>query len=63
MRDDGQVSDRLAEPDYQLMMPRSLFTAQAAKLLNQRELKDWNDRCELLFDHAFVRGYAGGPLE
>ncbi|MGH3826586.1 MAG: hypothetical protein ACRDQX_05340 [Pseudonocardiaceae bacterium] len=57
------MSDRLAEPDYQLMMPRSLFTAQAAKLLNQRELKDWNDRCELLFDHAFVRGYAGGPLE
>ena len=56
------MSDRLAEPDYQLVMPRTLFTAEAARLLNQRELQDWNARCELLLDHAFVRGYEGGPL-
>jgi hypothetical protein len=43
-------------------MPRALFTAEAAKLLNQRELKDWDDRCELLLAHAFVRGYESGPL-
>ncbi len=61
-RDDGQVSARLAEPDYQLVWPRALFTAEAAKLLNRRELTDWNDRCELLLDDAFVRGYKGGPL-
>jgi hypothetical protein len=56
------VSARLAEPDYQLVMPRALFTAEAAKLLNQRGLSDWNERCELLLDDAFVRGYEGGPL-
>lgn len=43
-------------------MTRTLFTAEAAKLLNQRGLSDWNERCELLFDDAFIRGYAGGPL-
>jgi hypothetical protein len=56
------MSARLAEPDYQLVWPRVLFTAEAAKLLNRRELKDWDDRCELLLDDAFVRGYEGGPL-
>lgn len=56
------MSVRLAEPDYQLVWPRALFRAEAAKLLNRRELKDWNDRCELLLDDAFVRGYEGGPL-
>ena len=56
------MSARLAEPDYQLVMPRALFTAEAAKLLNQRGLSDWNDRCELLLADAFVRGYEGGPL-
>ena len=56
------MSARLAEPDYQLVWPRALFTDEAAKLLNRRELKDWNDRCELLLDDAFVRGYEGGPL-
>jgi hypothetical protein len=45
-----------------LVWPRALFTAEAAKLLNQREVTDWNERCELLLDDAFVRGYAGGPL-
>lgn len=53
---------RLAEPDYQLVWPRALFIAEAAKLLNHRELKDWDDRCELLLEHVFVRGYEGGPL-
>lgn len=61
-RDDERVSARLAEPDYQLVWPRVLFTAEAAKLLNRRELKDWNDRCELLLEDAFVSGYEGGPL-
>jgi hypothetical protein len=56
------VTARLAEPDYQLVWPRTLFVAEAAKLLNHRELKDWDDRCELLLEHAFVRGYEGGPL-
>ncbi len=62
VRDDGQVRARLAEPDYQLVIPRALFTAEAAKLLNQRGLSDWNERCELLLDDAFIRGYEGGPL-
>ncbi|MGH3857377.1 MAG: hypothetical protein ACRDR6_28620 [Pseudonocardiaceae bacterium] len=56
------MTSRLAEPDYQLVWPRALFTAEAAKLLNRRTLPGWNDRCELLLDHAFVRGYEGGPL-
>ena len=33
--DDGEVSARLAEPDYQLVWPRALFTDEAAKLLNR----------------------------
>jgi hypothetical protein len=36
--------------------------AEAAKLLNQRGTKDWDERCELLLEHAFVRGYEGGPV-
>lgn len=35
--------------------------AEAAKLLNLRGEKDWDERCELLLDQAFVRGYEGGP--
>jgi hypothetical protein len=62
VRDDGQVSSRLAEPDYQLVWPRALFIVEAAKLFNQRGAKDWDERCELLLEHAFVRGYKGGPL-
>lgn len=62
VRDDGRVTSRLAEPDYQLVWPRALFVAEAAKLLNQRGVKDWDERCELLLEHAFVRGYQGGPL-
>ena|GEM_PF-4315665 len=45
------------------MWLRGLFRAEATKLLNRRELMDWNDRCELLLDDAFVRGYEGGPLQ
>jgi hypothetical protein len=55
------VNARLAEPDYQLVWPRALFKVEAARLLNHRELPDWNDRCELLLEDAFVRGYEGGP--
>jgi hypothetical protein len=58
----GEVRARLGEPEYQLVWPRASFIAEAAKLLNRRELKDWDSRCELLLDHAFVRGYEGGPL-
>jgi len=58
----GEVRARLGEPEYQLVWPRASFIVEAAKLLDRRELKDWDDRCELLFDHAFVRGYEGGPL-
>jgi hypothetical protein len=36
--------------------------AEVAKLLNQRGAKDWDERCELLLAHAFVRGYEGGPV-
>ncbi|MET8845937.1 hypothetical protein [Amycolatopsis sp. NPDC004625] len=57
------MSARLAEADYQLVWPRALFKSEAAKLLNQRDLKDWNDRCALLLDDAFVRGIRGGPVE
>ncbi|KPM51131.1 hypothetical protein ACG83_37605 [Frankia sp. R43] len=52
---------RFVEPDYQLVWPRALFVAESAGLLNKREMSDWNDRCELLLEDAFVRGYAGGP--
>lgn len=60
--DDDGVTSRLAEPEYRLVWPRALFMAEAAKLLNRRTLTDWDERCELLLDHAFVRGYEGGPL-
>jgi len=56
------MRSRLSEPDYQLVWPRSLLVAEAAKLLNQRHLPDWDDRCALLLEHAFIGGYEGGPL-
>lgn len=56
------MTPRTDEPDYQLVWPRDLFKAETAKLLNQRGVYDWNDRCEQLLDDAFVSGYAGGPL-
>lgn len=52
---------RFAEPDYQLVWPRQLFVAEAAKLLNDRLLADWNTRCKILLADAFVGGYRGGP--
>ena len=43
--------------DYQLAWPRQLFQREAAALLNSyRKLKDWDDRCELLLEDAFVSG-------
>ncbi|MCP2323346.1 hypothetical protein HDA40_001853 [Hamadaea flava] len=62
MVDDASVTARLTEPDYQLVWPRALFRAEAAKLLNQRGLKDWDDRCELLLEQAFLDGSQCGPV-
>ncbi|WP_256790093.1 MULTISPECIES: hypothetical protein [Frankia] len=56
------MTARFAEPDYQLVWPRALFVAESAELLNRRDMSDWNDRCELLLEDAFVHGYAGGPV-
>ncbi len=53
---------RFHEPDYQLVWPRALFVAEAARLLNYRHLDNWNDRCVVLLEDAFVRGEGGGPL-
>jgi hypothetical protein len=55
------VHSRFADPDYQLVWPRSLFVAEAAKLLSKRHLLDWDERCKVLLVHAFVSGYQGGP--
>ncbi|MGW4826346.1 hypothetical protein ACWEOG_02100 [Amycolatopsis japonica] len=62
MDDPRSVHARLAEPDYQLVWPRDLFKAEAARLLNHRDAAGWDDRCELLLEDAFVSGYRGGPL-
>jgi len=59
--DNWSVRSRFADPDYQLVWPRSLFVAEAAKLLSERALPHWDDRCTLLLVHAFVSGYQGGP--
>lgn len=41
--------------DYQLAWPRQLFQDEASALLNSRgRLNDWDDRCELLLEDAFV---------
>jgi hypothetical protein len=43
--------------DYQLAWPRQLFQREAAALLTSySKLKDWDDRCELLLEDAFVSG-------
>ncbi len=43
--------------DYQLAWPRQLFQREAAALLTgYSKLKDWDDRCELLLEDAFVSG-------
>ncbi|MGA4688670.1 hypothetical protein ACPCXD_00235 [Rhodococcus sp. AB351] len=56
------MKERLSEPDYQLVWPRTLFVAEASKLLNQRQYPDWDDRCLLLLTDAFVSDHAGGPV-
>jgi hypothetical protein len=53
------MSSRFAEPDYQLQWPRALFKKEASTLLNRRNLRDWDDRCALLLEHAFVGGRQG----
>jgi hypothetical protein len=55
------MRSRLTEPDYQLVWPRFLFVSESAKLLNRREVSDWDELCELLLDQAFITGYEGGP--
>jgi hypothetical protein len=41
--------------DYQLIWPRLLFQTEAAALLNNyNKLDDWDGRCELLLEDAFV---------
>ncbi|MBQ0901310.1 hypothetical protein [Micromonospora sp. U21] len=52
---------RFSEADFQLVWPRKLFKAQAAKLLNQRARDSWNENVEMMLEHAFAGGYAGGP--
>jgi hypothetical protein len=43
--------------DYQLAWPRRLFQTEAAALLNSyAKFSDWDDRCQLLLEDAFVSG-------
>lgn len=60
--DNRCVNSRFNEADYQLRWPRSLFVQEASKLLNRRDLTDWDERCELLLEDAFIGGMSGGPL-
>ncbi|USX55631.1 hypothetical protein [Lentzea sp. HUAS12] len=55
------MNTRFADPDYQLLWPRDLFARAATSLINRRELEDWDERCELLLEDAFVGGF-GGPV-
>lgn len=55
------MRSRLTEPDHQLVWSRALFVEEASKLLNRKERKDWTERCQLLLEDAFVRGYSDGP--
>ncbi|MEV0458972.1 hypothetical protein [Catellatospora methionotrophica] len=59
--EDVTVDPRLTQPEYQLVWPRALFAAEAAKLLNDRTTRDWDERCELLLELAFTAAYKGGP--
>lgn len=61
MRQDGGVRTRFDDADYQLRWPRTLFVAEAARLLNQRDESGWDEACELLLEDAFVGGADGGP--
>ncbi|WP_207213598.1 hypothetical protein [Rhodococcus sp. Q1] len=60
--DNQLVNPRFSEPEYQLVWPRDLFKAEAAKLLNMRDVQGWDDDCALLLEDAFIRGYRSGPL-
>lgn len=62
MSDNRGVKTRFDEADYQLLWPRALFVQESSRLLNKRDLDDWNQRCELLLEDAFVGGMSGGPL-
>lgn len=55
------MNARLSEPDYQLVWPRSLFVAEASRLLNARTESDWDDRCDLLLTDAFTSDHLDGP--
>lgn len=56
------MNPQFSEPEYQLVWPGDLFKAEAAKLLNMRDIQGWDDNCALLLEDAFVRGYRSGPL-
>lgn len=56
------MNSRFDEADYQLLWPRSLFVQEASTLLNKRDLIDWDERCALLLEDAFIGGMSGGPL-
>jgi hypothetical protein len=56
------VNAKWSEPEYQLVWPRQFFIQEAARLLNDRDTPDWDDRCRMLLDDAFVSGYLGGPV-
>ncbi|MBL6275410.1 hypothetical protein JMF97_04455 [Micromonospora fiedleri] len=55
------MTSRYSDADFQLVWPRTVFKAQAAKLLNQRARDNWNESVELLLEHAFAGGHKGGP--
>ena len=40
--------------DYQLVWPRPLFRNETAALVNNTKFDDWDGRCELLLEDAFV---------
>ncbi|MGE5667400.1 MAG: hypothetical protein ACM338_04310 [Betaproteobacteria bacterium] len=56
------MGSRFDDADYQLRWPHWLFVQEASRLLNVRDLRDWDEHCELLLEDAFVGGIDGGPL-
>lgn len=51
----GAASGEGVSSDYTLRWPRDLFKREVSELLNRRgTLTDWNERCELLLEDAFV---------
>ncbi|MCR3721888.1 MULTISPECIES: hypothetical protein [Prauserella salsuginis group] len=55
------MRSHFTDTDYQLRWPRWLFVQEASSLLNRRQLHDWDDRCELLLEDAFVGDASSGP--